>query len=160
VTAPADRSSSPSASTERERQLRGAGLRVTRQRLAVLEVLEGGGHLDAGAVMRAVRRREVGLSWQGTYDVLTALTDAHLVRRVESAGSAALFELRTGRDHHHRICRTCHRVDDIACVGDPPCLPPSTDSAFLVDDIEITYWGRCSTCAGRGDATPTKEQRP
>lgn len=128
-------------------RLRGAGLRVTAARLAVLAVLEEGGHHSADAVAGAVGQRIGSVSNQAVYDVLGAFVKAGLVRRVEPAGSPALFEARAGDNHHHLVCRACGTTVDVDCVvGARPCLSPSDDHGFVLDEAEVTFWGLCPDC--------------
>ncbi|GAB7049909.1 hypothetical protein JCM9534A_50350 [Catenuloplanes indicus JCM 9534] len=92
-----------------DEQLRTHGLRVTRPRLAVLDVLATGGHLEVEEIARQVRLRLDSVSTQAIYDVLGALSRAGLARRLEPAGSPARYEARTGDNHHHVVCRGCGR---------------------------------------------------
>ena len=127
--------------------LRARGLRVTRPRVAVLEVLTGGGHLEVDDITRLVRSRIDSVSTQGVYDVLAALSRAGLARRIEPAGSPARFEARVGDNHHHLVCRSCGTIEDIDCVqGERPCLDPGTGHGFEVDEAEVTFWGLCPDC--------------
>jgi len=120
---------------------------VTRPRLAVLDVLDGGGHLEVEEITRRVRERIDSVSTQAVYDVLGALSRAGLARRIEPAGSPARYEARTGDNHHHVVCRGCGMVADVDCaVGAAPCLDPSTTHGFEVDEAEITFWGLCPAC--------------
>jgi Fe2+ or Zn2+ uptake regulation protein len=117
-------------------------MRVTRPRLAVLRALQEAPHTDVPHLVGAVRGDIGAVSVQAVYDVLRALADAGLVRRVEPAGSAALFELRVGDNHHHIVCRRCGSTTDVDCaVGSAPCLDPSQAHGFLVDEAEVTFWG-------------------
>jgi Fur family ferric uptake transcriptional regulator len=128
--------------------LRGAGLRVTRPRVAVLEVLAEHPHADTATVTEAVRARLGSVSTQAVYDVLHALTAAGLIRRIEPAGRPALYELRVGDNHHHLVCRVCETVVDVDCVtGVAPCLEAVDTHGFLIDEAEITFWGTCPRCA-------------
>ncbi|WFE26545.1 Fur family transcriptional regulator [Solwaraspora sp. WMMD791] len=130
-----------------EEELRSRGLRVTRPRLAVLEVLARGGHLGVDDIARQVRDRIDSVSTQAVYDVLNALTRAGLARRIEPAGGAARYERRTGDNHHHVVCRRCGVVGDIDCtVGAAPCLEPDADHGFAIDEAEVTFWGLCPDC--------------
>ena len=79
-----------------EVQLRESGLRVTRQRVAVLTVLHDHPHTDTDTVIRRVREVAGDVSHQAVYDVLRALTDAGLVRRIQPTGSVARYEVRVG----------------------------------------------------------------
>lgn len=100
--------------------LRAAGLRVTAARLAILDAVRQGNHLDADRVARAVRERVGHVSTQAVYDSLHALTAAGLLRRIEPAGSPARYETRVGDNHHHLVCRACGEVTDIDCVVGKP----------------------------------------
>jgi Fur family ferric uptake transcriptional regulator len=127
--------------------LRTAGLRVTRPRLAVLGVLAEGGHLEVDEIAKRVRQRLDSVSTQAVYDVLGALSRAGLARRIEPAGSPALYEARAGDNHHHVVCRGCGTISDVECVlGEAPCLDPDNAPGFEVDEAEVTFWGLCPTC--------------
>ena len=131
--------------------LRQHGLRVTAPRLAVLDALEDHAHLDADEVLQRVRVELPTVSVQAVYDVLHALSDAGLLRRIEPAGHPARYERRVGDNHHHVVCRGCGAVDDVDCaVGHAPCLTPSSTSGFAVEAAEVTFWGLCPTCRTAG----------
>ena len=128
--------------------LRGASLRVTRPRVAVLTAVHENPHADTDSIIRVVRRSNGEVSTQAVYDVLRALTDARLVRRIEPAGSVARYESRVRDNHHHAVCRSCGDIADVDCaVGHAPCLTASDDRGFVIDEAEVVYWGLCSTCA-------------
>lgn len=128
-------------------RLREAGLRVTAPRVGVLVALEALPHPDADTVAQHVRASLGAVSTQAVYDVLHALTDAGLVRRIEPAGSSARFETRVGDNHHHLVCRGCGVVVDVDCTGDAvPCLVPQPAHGFVVDEAEVTFWGLCPSC--------------
>jgi Fur family ferric uptake transcriptional regulator len=132
--------------------LRDTGLRVTRQRLAVIAALVEQPHSGADAVLDRVRRDVGQISTQAVYDVLNTLTDRGLLRRIQPAGSSARYELRVGDNHHHLVCRQCGLVADIDCAkGEAPCLDAvgleTTSPGFAVDEAEVTYWGLCAACA-------------
>jgi Fe2+ or Zn2+ uptake regulation protein len=131
--------------------LRAQGLRVTRPRLAVLEILATNpGHLAVEDIADKVRDRLESVSTQAVYDVLSALSRAGLVRRIEPAGSPARFERRVGDNHHHVVCRGCGAIADVDCaVGEAPCLDPAQRHEFQIDEAEVTFWGLCPDCRRR-----------
>jgi len=130
-----------------EEQLRDAALRVTGPRVAVLTEVHAHPHIDVDTLAATVRSRLGSVSTQAVYDVLRALTDAGIVRRIEPAGSPALFEARVGDNHHHVVCRRCGEVADIDCaVGSAPCLEASNTKGFVIDEADVTYWGTCPAC--------------
>ncbi len=136
------------AGTDVEELLRGSSLRVTRQRVAVLEVLRDHPHADTDSVIRRVREVAGDVSHQAVYDVLRALTDAGLLRRIQPAGSVARYEVRVGDNHHHVVCRSCGAIADVDCaVGHAPCLTASDDHGFVIEQAEVVYWGTCPDCS-------------
>jgi Fur family transcriptional regulator, stress-responsive regulator len=131
-----------------EQVLRGAGLRVTRPRLAVLSAVHGRPHADTDTIIAAVRAEAGEVSHQAVYDVLHVLTRTELVRRIQPAGSVARYEARVGDNHHHVVCRSCGAIADVDCaVGHTPCLTASDDHGFSVDEAEVVYWGTCPDCS-------------
>ena len=133
---------------ELQQLLRDAALRVTRPRLAVLNAVHAHPHADTDSIIRASRRDLPEVSHQAVYDVLRALTDAGLVRRIQPSGSVARYEARVGDNHHHVVCRSCGMIADVDCaIGTTPCLTMSDDHGFSVDEAEVIYWGRCPACS-------------
>lgn len=128
--------------------LRGAVLRVTRPRLAVLDAVHAHPHADTDSIIQAARRDLPGVSHQAVYDVLRALTQAGLVRRIQPSGSVVRYEARVGDNHHHVVCRSCGVIADVDCAtGTAPCLTMSDDHGFSVDEAEVIYWGQCPACS-------------
>jgi Fur family transcriptional regulator, stress-responsive regulator len=139
---------------ELEGMLREANLRVTRPRLAVLGAVHDHPHAVTAQVVDAARGADPEVSRQAVYDVLRALTDAGLLRRIEPANSDARYESRVGDNHHHVICRGCGAIADVDCaVGDTPCLTASDAHGFTIDEAEVIYWGSCPDCAAQAAVT-------
>lgn len=143
--------------------LRSAGLRVTAPRLAVLVVLARCPHSDTDTIIEGVRGELGSVSSQAVYNVLAVFVEARLVRRIEPAGSVALFELRVADNHHHVVCRKCGAVQDVDCaIGKRPCLTPSDTHGYILDEAEVTYWGICPGCQTASlppDAPPAPTRR-
>lgn len=127
--------------------LRGAALRVTRPRVAVLSAVHEHSHADTDSIIGVVRRAHGEVSHQAVYDVLRALTEAGLVRRIQPSGSVARYEARVGDNHHHVVCRSCGAIEDVDCaVGPAPCLTASDAHGFTIDEAEVVFWGLCPGC--------------
>jgi Fur family transcriptional regulator, stress-responsive regulator len=144
-----------------ERMLRAVSLRVTAPRVATLAAVHSHPHADTDTVIGAVRADLGVVSHQAVYDVLHVLTAAGLVRRIQPKGLVARYEARVGDNHHHTVCRSCGAIADIDCaVGTAPCLTPSDDHGFAIDEAEVIYWGCCAQCAATASVTtnpPPKE---
>ncbi len=142
--------------TNLEGSLRAAGLRVTRPRLAVLDAVRAQPHLDTQSLIAAARARLGSVSHQAVYDVLRALVTAGLVRSIEPQGLEARYEARVGDNHHHVVCRACGAIADVDCTtGAAPCLTPSADAGFAIDEAEVLFWGRCPSCAAGSPPAPS-----
>jgi Fur family ferric uptake transcriptional regulator len=120
------------ATSEFERMLRGASLRVTRPRVAVLAAVHEHPHADTSSIFGLVR----------------ALTAAGLVRRIHPPDFVARYESRVGDNHHHVVCRSCGAIADVDCaVGTAPCLTAADDHGYAIDEAEVVYWGVCPGCS-------------
>lgn len=127
--------------------LRQHGLQVTAQRLAVLHAVSGRAHSTVEEVATSVRAELGTISRQAVYDVLGALVEKGLVRRIQPSRSPARYEARVDDNHHHLICRDCGRIVDVDCaVGETPCLHATDDHGYEIDEAEVVYWGRCPDC--------------
>ena len=134
------------------RILREHGVQVTAQRLAVLRAVAGRPHCMADDVAEDVRAEIGAISRQAVYDALGMLVEKGLIRRIQPAGSPALYEDRVGDNHHHLICRACGKTVDVDCaVGDAPCLTAANALGYRIDEAEVIYWGTCPGCLA---ATP------
>ena len=138
-------------------QLREKGLQVTAQRVAVLKAVSANPHSTADEIAVTVREQIGAISRQAVYDALAILSEKMLVRRIQPAGSSALYEDRVGDNHHHVICRTCGKTADVDCAtGAAPRLTAADDSGFTIDEAEVIYWGTCPECASAAKAKSKK----
>jgi len=139
--------------------IRSVGLRATRQRAAVLHVVEQQPHSTTAAVLKAVSALVPDVSHQAVYDCLAHLTQVGLLRRLQVDGGAAMYETRAGDNHHHCVCRSCGLVVDVDCAaGQTPCLDPCDAAGFVIDEAEVTYRGLCPACSSK--PTTTECQNP
>ncbi|WP_438482665.1 Fur family transcriptional regulator [Oleiharenicola lentus] len=120
---------------------------VTAQRLAVMHALRDQPHGTADIIATAARDHLGAISRQAVYDILGMLETQGLIRRIQPAGSPALYEDRVGDNHHHVICRACGKTADVDCaVGESPCLHANKKHGFEIDEAEVIYWGTCPDC--------------
>jgi Fe2+ or Zn2+ uptake regulation protein len=133
--------------TDHAEALRGHGVQVTAQRIAVLRAVAGNPHATADEVAQVARNEIGAISRQSVYDALGTLVEAGLLQRIQPFGSAARYEDRVGDNHHHLICRGCGQVLDVDCaVGETPCLTASNNMGYQIDQADVAYWGRCPAC--------------
>ncbi len=99
---------------EVETRVRDAGLRPTRQRIALAELLfaKGDRHLSAEELHEEAVVAGVAVSLATVYNTLHQFTDAGLLRILAVEGSKTYFDTNTS-DHHHFFIEGENRVMDI-----------------------------------------------
>jgi Fe2+ or Zn2+ uptake regulation protein len=134
-------------SAEAAAALRGAGYRVTPQRLVIHRTLiDLGRHVGAEELLRAVGHQLPNVSLPTVYSALEALEDAGLVRRVSAGQGRALYDARPA-DHHHLVCRRCGAVEDLdADVSLAGALAAAGEHGFTPDGAEVVIRGLCADC--------------
>jgi len=102
------------ADQELEAQVRAAGLRPTRQRIALAELLfaKGDRHLSAEELHEEATSAGVAVSLATVYNTLHQFTEAGLLRILSIEGSRTYFDTNTS-DHHHFFIEGENRVVDI-----------------------------------------------
>jgi Fe2+ or Zn2+ uptake regulation protein len=129
-------------------ELSSRGLRSTRQRVAVLELLQADrGHPTAFEVHQRLVAQQPNVSHKTVYAILDALVDAGLARRIDRGARAARYEARPGR-HDHAYCRVCGRLFDVPARSDASIRSRAeVPQGFQVETIQVTLEGCCARCA-------------
>ena len=98
-------------------RLRTAGLRPTRQRLALTRLLFSNGdrHVTAESLHREAKADRVQVSLATVYNTLHQFTEAELLREVVVDSTRSYFDTNTSH-HHHFFCEDSQRL--IAIPGD------------------------------------------
>lgn len=130
--------------------LRQAGLRVTPQRIAVLETLSTGRHLaTCQEVWRRAHRRTPAVGLVTAYRILERMREEGLVEQVD-IGGIAHFGL---ADHHHEhaICQRCGAIEATdQCFLDSLSGTRLVGSGFLVQGHRLDLLGVCHACQRAG----------
>jgi Fe2+ or Zn2+ uptake regulation protein len=130
--------------------LRRAGLRVTPQRVAVLETLATGRHLaTCQHLWRRAQRRTAGLGLVTAYRILERMRDAGLVEQVDIRG-VAHFGV-ADRHHDHTICQRCGTIEATdGCLLDTLAGKRLRGTGFLVQGHRLDLLGLCQACQQAG----------
>jgi Fur family ferric uptake transcriptional regulator len=132
-------------------RLRERGWRMTPQRRAVAEALAGEHvHLTAEQALAAARRIVPEVSQATVYNTLNDLVAMGEVQEVRVAGRSTRYDPNVGSDHHHLVCRACGLVLDVHAAGAAALELSRPDRhGFVVDAVDVTFWGTCASCAER-----------
>jgi Fur family transcriptional regulator, ferric uptake regulator len=136
------------------RDLRGvladSGLRVTRQRLLVLEALADEPH-DATAQQIHERLRAVGepIGLATVYRTLGSLSEAGAVDPLAHRRGETCFRLCGSEHHHHLLCSECHRVIELqGCDLQGWLDDVAAQHGFVAEDHQLEITGICADCRG------------
>ena len=132
--------------------LRGKGLKVTSQRLLVLQIMaeHPGEHLTTEQIFDLVRKTNPEIGLATIYRTVQVLVDLHLIDKISFDDDVARYELRssnTKQHHHHAICLGCGEVfsfeDDLL-----ENLEAAVEErlGFAVVDHEVKLYGYCRDC--------------
>jgi Fe2+ or Zn2+ uptake regulation protein len=129
--------------------LRQAGLKATRPRLLVLNLIqELGGHHSIDELIRELQVRGTPSPRASVYNVVDMLVSQGLIMLADAGPGAALYEINLSW-HHHFVCIECGTVINIPCVkGEKPCLLPDWVPG-IVEEAQIIFRGRCAQCLAK-----------
>lgn len=130
-----------------EMRLREKGLRVTEQRVAVLEFLATSAHHPtAEDVGSAVNRLVPRASRASVYNVLHSLKQAGLIEELVFEDAVARYDANLDR-HHHFVCRSCHAVEDVLWDAFPASPRRRLSDGRTVEGYSVTLRGLCPACS-------------
>jgi Fe2+ or Zn2+ uptake regulation protein len=139
-------------------RFRSQGLKVTPQRQAIFRILHGNeAHPTAEAVHARVVRDMPMVSLRTVYQTLNDLTAMGELGQIDVGTGSARFDPNLS-PHHHLVCDTCGRVDDLHVDYPDVAVPAGSAADFEVTRTEIVFRGRCAACAATAGAprpTPT-----
>jgi Fur family transcriptional regulator, peroxide stress response regulator len=134
-----------SSSGEKYRDL---GVKLTPQRIAILDYLEGNiSHPSADDVYRAILRKFPTMSFATVYNTLEMLKRNGMVVELTGDPGKKRFDPNP-RPHHHLICMHCRRIVDVQAEFRLP-LPDRDRAGFLITGNHIEFYGTCPACANR-----------
>jgi Fur family transcriptional regulator, ferric uptake regulator len=128
--------------------LRQRGVRVTPQRIIVLEALAAhSGHISADEILQWATARYPAINLATIYRTLDLLLSIGLVAQTNFGGGVTFFELVGDAPHHHLVCEHCHAVIEI----DSGVLQPLHESilreyGFTTNARHLALFGICSAC--------------
>lgn len=131
-----------STSGEKYRDL---GFKLTPQRIAILDFLEGNlSHPSADDVYRAVLRKFPTMSFATVYNTLETLKGRRMVRELTGDPAKKRFDP-DPRPHHHLICTRCRRIADVHVEFRLP-VAERYRAGFRITGNHIEFYGTCPAC--------------
>jgi Fur family ferric uptake transcriptional regulator len=129
--------------------LSSAGLRMTRQRALILEIIRHG-HLDADEVYRQAREKQPRFSLSTVYRTLRMLKEQGLVDELHFGEAHHHYEVKPSAEHHHLVCLGCGKIVEFECkLSQRMRQDLARKQGFEVTGVEINMTGYCSKCRQR-----------
>lgn len=124
------------------------GLKRTKQRERVLEVLTAAGTPLSALDIAARIEREGGGAWLSTvYRALESFVEHRVAVRIAVMGSdVALYELNTNGHHHYAVCVDCHRIIPLKSCPVGHFVPELPEDGFAVTGHNLEVFGHCKNC--------------
>jgi Fur family transcriptional regulator, ferric uptake regulator len=143
-------------------ELAGKGVRLTAQRRAVIEVIQGAkDHLDASALLELARRREPNIDRATVYRTIELLKKLRLIDELDLMhleGEKHFYEVKTKRDHVHLACFRCGRIEEYSSPLFELLKPEiSKKAGFTIRVTRLEAGGYCRACVASGDTSAEQE---
>ena len=150
----------PAASaTGIQHSLRMRGVRLTRQRLILLELLDlTGRHLDAESLYQLAKEKDPKLNRVTVYRTLKLLKQGGLIDELDLmhfAGDQHYYETRQKQEHAHIVCLRCGKVEEFfgeALQGMKQQV--ETILGFRIVTARTEMGGYCADCQSQTAADP------
>jgi len=128
--------------------LRAQGVRVTSQRLEVLEELRRErDDVTAQMLWRRLRERGSLTGLATVYRALSLLNEKGVIDALSHHGTELCYRLCNDTHHHHMVCSSCHRVVEVEQCGLEPWLADvASRHDFVATEHKIEITGICGSC--------------
>ncbi len=129
------------------KKYREKGFRITPQRLAIFEYLQGNTtHPTVEDIYREIKKRYPAISLATVYNTIQALKDRGEVMELTIDPDRKHYDPDT-TPHHHVICTECNRIGDVFVDYSPHLkLPEDVLEEFVVVDNQVNFYGICKDC--------------
>jgi len=130
------------------RKMKKTGMRMTPQRMAILEYLDGNtDHPSAEDIFAGVREKYPSMSFATVYNTLEALKSRGGVLELTIDPGRKRYDPNT-EPHHHLICLECRKIVDVHLDAEPS-VPAALQGDFEVVGSHIEFYGVCGACRSR-----------
>lgn len=129
------------------RRYRGKGFKMTPQRIAILEFLEGNiDHPSAEDIFQAIRKTQPTVSFATVYNTVETLRDKGFIMEITIDPERKHYDPNANR-HHHIICTECAKIGDVfEDYSETLNLPEDQLGEFTLTGNHINFYGLCIDC--------------
>ena len=121
-------------------------LKVTPQRLAIVEILSSNGHMSIDELFKSLQNQFPTLSLATVYKNIHAMSEKLLLSEVKIPDQKNVYELNKP-EHYHIVCSKCDSIMDIDLDVSDLFKQAQSISHFKLDATSIVFNGVCSKCS-------------
>lgn len=143
--------SSRAEKTPSKKIIRDLGLKVTSQRLEILEVVRNGpSHFTAQEIYEAVSAKNPAIGFATVYRFLRTLSEQNFVTEVRMGGMPARYEWAAEQHHDHLTCVTCGKIVEFENVEIERLQERvAREFGFTLTDHVLELYGVCPDCKNK-----------
>lgn len=130
------------------RLLKESNLKVTPQRLAILEVIQNEGHIDIERLVEKVKGIIPSVSVATIYKNLNSLIESNIVSELPLPERKKMYEINHNK-HIHFVCKNCNSLEDVKVDSLELVKIFQSKIASNIDDFDVTLYGICKKCQNK-----------
>ena len=121
-------------------------LKVTPQRVAIVEELYNNGHMNIDDLYKKLLEKFPSISLATIYKNINAMVEKVFLSEVKIPNSKSVYEL-VKEEHAHMVCTSCGYIEDVTVNTANIVNEASSLSQFKVDSTNIVLNGICPKCS-------------
>ena len=129
-----------------ENVLREYGIKVTPQRLSIVDELYGRVHMSIDELYNAIKLKFPSISLATVYKNINAMMEKNFIQEVKIPNQKSRYEL-IKEPHSHVVCKKCGKVEDIDLDLSSVTKDAIKKSHYKIDEDALIFSGICPDCA-------------
>lgn len=121
-------------------------LKVTPQRVAIVEELYANGHMNIDELYKKLLDRFPSVSLATIYKNVNSMVEKVFLSEVKIPNTKSVYEL-VKTEHAHLVCSSCGKIEDLMLDSSDILEQVTKISKFKVDSTNIVLAGTCINCS-------------
>ena len=128
-----------------ESLLRESGIKVTPQRLSIVDELNGKIHMSVDELYTAIKKKFPSISLATVYKNINAMLEKSFILEVKIPNQKSKYEL-AKESHSHVLCQSCGKVEDITLDLESITQNAANITDYKITDNALVLSGICPAC--------------
>ncbi|NQY21209.1 MAG: transcriptional repressor [Campylobacteraceae bacterium] len=123
-------------------------LKVTPQRVAIVDELSKHGHMNIDALYKVLLVKFPSISLATIYKNINAMIEKVFVSEVKIADKKSVYEL-IKEEHSHIVCSSCGKIEDMSLDLSALIAEVSKNTRYDIKDTALCFSGLCQECKNK-----------